>query len=414
MKKRILISMYSMNIGGAERSLIGLLENFDYEKYDVDLFLYRHEGEFMEYISKKVNLLPAIDKYTTFERPIVDILKEGHIFLGLARIMAKIKSIIKTSGLKNEEGTYKYMQYIWNYCIPFLPKLDKEYDLAIGFLGPYDFIINKVNAKIKMGWVHTDYYTIVNPDENLDRKMWEKIDYIINVSSECEKSFLKVFPEFKDKCIVIENILSTDFIEKQSKENIEEKGYNSDLNICSIGRFSNQKGFDMAAKACKILVDKGYNLKWNVVGYGGEEEKIKDLIDELNIKENFILVGKKINPYPYIKKCDIYCQPSRYEGKAVTVREAQILNKPVVITNFPTSKSQLEDGIDGYITDLSIEGIAEGIEILSKDISLRKKLITNCSRKDYSNKSELVKIYDILSSGELSYGSYSKYYNTNL
>ena len=80
--------------------------------------------------------------------------------------------------------------------------------------------------------------------------------------------------------------------------------------------------------------------------------------------DRFILLGKKVNPYPYIKKCDIYCQPSRYEGKAVTVGEAQILAKPVVITNYPTAKSQVKDGFDGYITELSVEGIVDGIEKL--------------------------------------------------
>lgn len=397
MRKKILISMYSMNIGGAERSLVGLLENFDYDKYEVDLFLYRHEGEFMDFIPKEVNLLPTINKYTTFERPVIDIMKEGHISLGLARILAKIKSKMKTKGLKNEEGTYKYMQYIWNYSIPFLPKLNKkEYDLAIGFLGPYDFIINKVSAKIKMGWVHTDYYTIVNPDKKLDRKMWNNIDYIVNVSEECENSFLKVFPEFENKCIVIENILSTEFIIKQSEEKIKEMYTNPQIKVCSVGRFSNQKGFDMAVKSCKLLVDKGYDIKWYVVGYGGEENKIKELINKLELKDNFILVGKKVNPYPYIKMSDIYCQPSRYEGKAVTVREAQILSKPVVITNFPTAKSQLENGVDGYITSLSIEGIAQGIERLYKDYDLRVDLSRNCRIRDYSNKSELKKIYNII------------------
>ena len=397
MKKKILISMYSMNIGGAERSLIGLLESFDYEKYDVDLFLYRHEGEFMRFIPKNVNLLPVIEKYTTFERPIKDIVKEGHIDLGLARILAKLKSKFKTIGLKNEEGTYKYMQYIWNYSIPFLPKLYQSYELAISFLGPHDFIINKVNAKIKIGWVHTDYYTIVNPDKNLDRKMWKKLDYIINVSEECQNSFLMVFPEFKDKCIVIENILSTEFVINQSQETIsEELMDNADLTICSVGRLSNQKGFDMAIQSCKILVERGYDIKWYIVGYGAEEENLKHIIEQLNMEKNFILLGKKLNPYPYVNMCDIYCQPSRYEGKAVTVREAQILAKPVVITKFPTAKSQLIDRVDGYITELSIEGIANGIENLYKDEKMIKKIIQNCKINDYSNSKQINKIYEIL------------------
>ncbi|SHH68296.1 glycosyltransferase [Clostridium grantii] len=397
MKKKIFISMYSLNIGGVERSLIGLLETIDYSKYDIDLFLYRHEGEFMEFIPKEVNLLSQIPQYSTFERPIKNVIKEGHVLLGFARILAKVRSKIKSKGLINEEGTYKYMQYIWRYSIPFLPTLKKQYNLAIGFLGPYDFLINKVKAEVKMGWVHTDYYTIVNPDKKIDRKMWNKLDYIVNVSEACEKSFLKVFPEFRHKTIVIENILSTNFIKQQAKIEVCDELYdNCKVKVCSVGRLSHQKGFDMAVQACKLLVDKGYNIKWYIVGHGCEEGKIKSLIKQYSMENEFILLGKKVNPYPYIKKCDIYCQPSRYEGKAVTVREAQILNKPVVISNFPTAKSQLENRVDGYITELSIEGIADGIEKLYQDEHLRYELSENCKKHDYSNKNELEKIYDIL------------------
>jgi len=92
MKKNILISMYSLHIGGAERSLIGLLESFDYKTYDVDLFLYRHEGEFLSFVPKEVNILPSIKQYTTLERPIKDVIKEGHVYLGGARIVSKLKN----------------------------------------------------------------------------------------------------------------------------------------------------------------------------------------------------------------------------------------------------------------------------------------------------------------------------------
>ena len=97
-----------------------------------------------------------------------------------------------------------------------------------------------------------------------------------------------------------------------------------------------------------------------------------------------------------MKACDLYVQPSRYEGKAVTVTEAQILGKPVMITNYKTAKSQLEDGVDGYIAELSIEGIADGIEKLYNDTELRKQLEENCKNKDYTNKSELEKLYKII------------------
>lgn len=397
MKKKVLISMYSLHIGGAERSLIGLLESFDFQKFEVDLFLYRHEGEFLKFIPKEVNLLPSIAQYTTFERPIKDIMKEGHIYLGAARIFAKLKANIKNKGLKKDQGTYKQMQYMWHYSIPKLPHIDKHYDIGISFLGPHNFINDKVKANIKLGWNHTDYFTVVNPDKELDEKMWSQLDYIVNVSEDCEDSFLKVFPNLKSKTIVIENIISSTFVREQSEDDIENEMPNDgSIKICSVGRFSNAKGFDLAVLACKELVQKGYDIKWYVVGYGGEEEYLKQLIREHNMANRFILLGKKINPYPYINKCDIYCQPSRYEGKAVTVREAQILAKPVVITNFPTANSQLENGVDGFICELSISGIAEGIEKLFKDSDFGNKLINNCKTRDYTNIAEIEKIYNMV------------------
>ena len=74
------------------------------------------------------------------------------------------------------------------------------------------------------------------------------------------------------------------------------------------------------------------------------EEELKELIAQNNLEDSFILLGKKTNPYPYMKACDLYVQPSRYEGKAVTVTEAKILGKPILITNYPTARSQIEDG----------------------------------------------------------------------
>ena len=113
------------------------------------------------------------------------------------------------------------MQYTWYYSLPGLPMLANEYDTAVSFLGPHNFILDKVKAKIKLGWNHTDYFTIVNPDKELDEKMWSRVDYIVNVSKDCEKSFLRVFPNLKHKTIVIENIISSSFVREQSYEDIE-------------------------------------------------------------------------------------------------------------------------------------------------------------------------------------------------
>ena len=133
-----------------------------------------------------------------------------------------------------------------------------------------------------------------------------------------------------------------------------------------------------------------------MVGYGGDEAKIRSLIKDNNLENSFILLGKQINPYPYMKKADLYVQPSRYEGKAVTVGEAQILGRPVLITNFPTAKSQLNNGFDGHICEMSIEGITEGIIKLYEDDYYRNSLSNNCTTTDYSNSEEIEKLYKLI------------------
>ncbi|WP_338855119.1 glycosyltransferase [Clostridium perfringens] len=390
--KNILISSFDMEIGGVERSLISMLNNFDYENYNVDLMLYSHTGDFMELLPDKPNLLKEDKAYKTFRMSIKDVFKNRKIGIGLARIIAKINANSKSES----ESGYIQMQYMWKYALPFLPNSNKEYDVAISYLWPHYYVAEKVKAKIKIAWIHTDYSNI-HTNIELDLDMWNKFDYIISISKKVTEAFISKYHSLKDKIIEIENITSPEFIKEMSnKEQTEIISSNEFFNIVSVGRLSYAKGFDNAINALKILNEKGFkNIKWYLIGYGGDEGMLKNLIKENNLEENFILLGKKINPYPYIKACDLYVQPSRYEGKAVTVSEAQILGKPVMITNYTTAKSQVNHNIDGYITDLSVDGIANGIEFLYKDKELMKRLSKNCSNYYYGNSNELQKLYKI-------------------
>ena len=386
--ENILISSFDLEVGGVERSLISMVDKFDYKKYNVDLMLYSHTGEFMKLLPKKPNLLDENKKYKTMRMSILDTIKIGQILIAIGRLIARYKA---------RGNGYMQMQYIWKYTLPYMEKSNKKYDVAISYLWPHYFVSEKVVANKKIAWIHTDYSTI-ETDVELDLKMWSKFDYIVAVSQECRVSFISKYPTLKEKVRVIENITSPEFVRTQSSEKISDFPRNKvDFNILSVGRYCEAKGFDNAIKALRILHDRGYtNIKWYIIGYGSDEELLKKLVIENNLEESFILLGKKINPYPYMKECDLYVQPSRYEGKAVTVTEAQILGRPVMITNYATANSQVENGYDGYITELSIEGIADGIEILYNDENQRKKLEQNCKNKDYTNKSELNKLYELI------------------
>ncbi|PDY48176.1 glycosyltransferase [Bacillus pseudomycoides] len=395
--KDILVASFDMEVGGVERSLISMLEGFDYKKYAVDLMLYRHQGDFMELVCNKVNLLEEVPQYTTFRKSIGETLKDKEYGIGFSRILSKINTRFAGKAKGIVETGYYQMQLMWKYAIPFLPKLDKEYDVAISYLWPHYFVADKVKAKKKIAWIHTDYSTI-ETDVEMDLKVWNKFDYIVAVSEACKNSFLKKYSALKNKVIVMENITSPQFIRDMANEEIDTPMLlDNRFKVITVARLSHAKGIDNAVRALRILKDKGYeNIAWYVVGYGGDETMIKNLIRDLKLENSFVLLGKQTNPYPYIKEADLYVQPSRYEGKAVTVGEAQILAKPVLITNYTTANSQVKNGIDGYITELSVEGIADGIEKLYRDATVRKQLANNCSNTDYSNTYELNKLYEIM------------------
>ena len=392
MKKKILIASYDLEIGGVERSLISMLNNFDYERYDVELLLYNHSGEFMPLILKDVKLLPENTKYKSIRLGIGTLIKAGEYNLAFQRLRAKYGYEYRKD--KSLDDTYQ-MQLMWKYCNPYFPKVEEEYDVAISYLWPHNFVAEKVRAKKKIAWIHTDYSNI-SPDRNIDLEVWDKFDSIVGVSEKCVATFLKLYPSLKKKCVVVENITSPEFIRKMSEEQVSEEFEKDKFNLLTVARFSHAKGIDQGVEAIKLLRDRGIdNIKWYIVGYGGDENKIRELITRYSLEDMIEILGKKDNPYPYMKMCDLYMQPSRYEGKAVTVVEAQILAKPVLITNYPTAHSQVVNEVDGEICELSIDGIANGVEKFYRDRELLERYRSNCEDRNYENKEELKKLYKV-------------------
>ena len=396
MKKKILVIGPGMEIGGVERALLGLLNSFDYNRYEVDLFLFDHMGELMPLVNKNVNLLPEEQKFALINQPIATLIKQGHCFMAVVRLYAKVYGALRAKLTKNNSMNITICKKIISRHVK---PLSDEYDMALGFFGPHYFLKNKVKAKVKVGWVHTDYSNKNElPDIKFSTPMWSGLDYIACVSEQVKTSFNSIYPTLSNKTIVIENIMSVDFVRTQAEafdvggEMLPWEG----INILSVGRFCTAKNFDNVPAVCKLLTEKGYKIKWYLIGYGQDESLIKSKIAEAGMEDTVIILGKKANPYPYIKACDIYAQPSRYEGKAVTVVEAQILHKPVLISRYKTASTQVNEGVDGYICEQDNIGIAQGIETLIQDKVLRAKLIKNTKKTDYSNTAEVKKIINLM------------------
>ena len=388
--KKVLIIHHSMEIGGAESSLLGLLQSIDYSLVSVDLLLLSPVGELMDLIPPLVHILDTPKAYKSLVSPIKESVKSGSIGIASARLCGK--AVVSRKKNYNDK-VYLTKQYCHRYSLPFLPKIKKKYDLAISFIDPHYIIGNKVDARVKMSWLHTDFSRIDVVDK-LDFNMWNMSDYIVNVSDSCKNAFDKVHPDLKKKSIVIENILSKSFVLSQANAfDASKEMMAKGVKFLSVGRFSEQKNFDNVPDICRRLRQYGLDVTWYIIGYGGDDQLIRDRIAESGMEDYVIILGKKTNPYPYIKFCDIYIQPSRYEGKCVTVREAQILNKPVIITNYTTAYSQLTDGVDGIIVPMDNEGCANGIARVLRDKELLNSLIENTKKNDYTNRNEINKLY---------------------
>lgn len=400
-KPRIFINMHYMELGGAERALLGLLNAFDTNRVDVDLFLNQHTGDFMPLIPNKINLLPERRGYNAIERPMTQILREGQLGVALGRLKARRLHNRYHKSLSDQAKSFdsSAFHYVAHCVQPYLPSLDDlgEYDLAISFLQPHHIVLNKVRAKKRIAWIHTDY-SAIHVNAPMELPVWDGYDYIASISPECTRSFLKTFPSLESKIIEIENILSTSFVRHQAAlQDVSQEMRMPGFNILSVGRYCHAKNYDNVPDITRRLVDKGFNdLRWYIIGFGGDEPLIRQRIAEAGMEEHVILLGKKDNPYPYIKACDVYAQPSRYEGKSVTVREAQVLCKPVIVANYTTAKSQIQDGVDGVIVPQDNEGCAQGMARVIGDAHLLNSLSAYLSTHDYGNEKEVERIYQLL------------------
>ena len=396
MNPSILIFSQAMELGGVERSLLGLLDAIDYDRYDVDLFLMRHSGELMPYLNPKANLLPEIPQYASLAVPMASLVKSGQLGVLRGRLGGKLAARCFDRKDPSDKPSVTALTYSHKYTLPVMPPISgKTYDLAISFLTPHYFARQRVKAEKYAAWIHTDY-TALTFDRVAELAMWEGYDAICGVSEQASRGFQAVFPELAGKVQTIENILPKELICKQAAAPQTDLPSGGAKILLSVGRFCEAKNFDNVPDICRRLVADGLDVKWYLIGYGGSEPLIRQKIAEAGMQDRVIILGKKDNPYPYMRACDLYVQPSRYEGKAVTVREAQLLGKPVVITDYATSGSQLADGVDGVIVPMDNADCAAGIAALLRDPVRMQQLSENCAKRDYTNSAEVEKIYALM------------------
>lgn len=395
-KKKLLFIIPSLQAGGGEKSLVNLLSQLDYSKYDVDLFLLHHEGVFMKLLPKHIKVLRLPEAYQNFALPLLKslakLLQTGNVLLSYYRILFTVRNRIYSHTSINE-------QFNWKYISKSLQSIDTRYDTAISFLEKTStyFCVDKVNADQKIAWVHNDYDEL-GMDSSFDRPYFQQLDYIMTVSDQCAEVLKNRFPTLQHKIDVMYNVVSPTSIKHlalQGEADIFQRR-KGEIILLSIGRLHPQKGYDVALQSCKRLIDRGFNIRWFVIGEGEQREQLSTLISEYQLEQHFILLGLRSNPYPYIKQADIYVQPSKFEGKSIALDEAKILHKPIVITNYSTAKDQIRHGYNGLIARFQAEDVANALEQLIGDDILRNQLSTNLSMHQWGTEEEIHKLYSLI------------------
>lgn len=397
--KKILFMMYDMHCGGVEKALISLLNEIANTEYSITLLLLNRYGEYIDDIPNWVDIrtleMPVELKYEILfgnRMAIKKLFFEKKYFNFIKKLCKVIHSKII--------GKPRTIQQILEYSDKALPVYYESYDLAIDFQGLGSGLFNtfyvakKIIAKNKATWIHNDV-SIIKENVLWVSEYYNEYKKIFSVSKRVEIEFLKLFPNLKDKSDIFYNILPVENILKLSNEDILCPNYNAQTCILSVGRLSYQKGYDIAFKAIAKLVQEKYDFKYYIIGEGELRTELENLISQYELSDVIVLLGFQNNPYPYINACDIYFQPSRFEGYCLTLGEAKIFNKPIISTDFAGAREQIEDGKTGIIINCNEDEMYGALKNMLDDNSLRRKFSLNLEEQIKGTINDLDKLYQL-------------------
>ena len=373
-KKRIIFVSQALWIGGIETALVNLINRLDYDKYDVTCLITQNYLDMADRLTKNCRLIVA-DRHTpvTFTIPykfqrLYNVLEEPQ---GATRFRCLIWRILNImfKALEN----HLYSAYIKEQM------KDDCFDTAIIYSDRVaETTIKGINAKKYLMFYHHGAMR----KEYHDYYGYKKSEKIISVSDNITEK-LKVYrKEYADKIVTINNVIDVASIIEKSNESVEDGLFpENKFNIVSCGRLSPVKGLNLAVEAVARLVNEGYtDINWYIVGGGPVEAEIKEQIAKLKMENHIFMLGMKANPYPYIKNCDLFIQPSFFEGYSLSIMEAKILSTPILAT-YAAAKNQIKNGVDGFLCDTNADSVYENILRLYKnkeELEACKKALKNC------------------------------------
>lgn len=377
---KVAIITKQMVIGGTEKALLPMLKQFNPEKYEVDLYLQELGGALFDEIPEWINPIKMptysdLSKKEYFKHPI-------HF----------AKSVFARFRLSEKNPFYIQCEHTCS-CMPIV---EKEYDYVISYHAPdavpFFYAVKNIKAKKRIMWLHFDVEK-TNAVNSLAKKYFEKYDRIFSVCQHAKDMFDKNYPELADRSFVFYNLVDVESILNKIKDAPTFNDRFDGKRLLSLGRLDDQKGYDIFLPVVKKLVDENYKIKFYICGNGNRMEALKNQAKDLGIEGNIELFGMLSNPYRYLKDCDIYVQPSRFEGFCTTTNEARMFFKPVVVTDVCGMREQFNDHENGSITGVDSDSLYVAVKELLDNDNLCKKYSDNLEKLNLNQKIDIETIF---------------------
>ncbi len=340
--KKILFAAHSLDIGGIETALVTLVNKLQNIGYSVTVALEKKQGIFLKELDKNIKVIeyrPNNNKNKLIRKTI--------------NLMKRIRFILK---YKNK---FSFSACFATYSIP-------------------ASFVSRMASKNSCLWGHADYLTLHEGSVEKTREFFEKREYdkfknIVFVSNEGKESFLKVFPNAKDKTIVCNNLINGNKILNLQNEEIDLKRESNCKVFVNVGRHDEkQKRLTRIIESAKKLKKDNYNFKILFIGSGQDTKLYKDMVKKEKLDKYIIFLGKKENPYPYYKLSDCVILTSDYEGYPVVLLESFVLNKPIITTKV-SDYSEVE-GKHGFVTEKDTNDIYDKMKkFLDEGFEIKEK-----------------------------------------
>lgn len=368
--KKVLFVIGSFQLGGAETVMVDLINNI-YQKFDITVLALEKRGPLLEILNSNVKVR-YLTKGKEYCKNKYEIIYNKMKLSLMYRFLGKNKTYIKFIYKRVLKDTY-----------------DVEVPFLVGL--PTEIVRRSPNQNSKkITWIHAD---VKKEDVKTYQKylnIYKYYDKLIGVSEKSIKTFENTFPESKGKIQLIHNYIDINKIILKSNQKIQFEFPKDKLNILSLGRLVDDKGFDRIINIAKKFEDK---INFNIIGGGPLEDTLVRLIEEKKIT-NVKLLGFQTNPYPYIKQADAFLLSSRSEAYPTVVLEAMILRKSIIATKVPGSEEILKDYENKILIENEDNSIEKGITkwLKNKNINVETENVTF----EKNNKKNLEKVINLL------------------